>query len=309
MTAIWLPAALFGGLFQAWRTAIQQRLRAELTVSGAGLVRYAFGAPVAVVLLAAYLAWRGEALPGVAAHFWPLAAAGGLAQILGTNALIAAFGHRGFVVGTAFSKTEALQAALVSLVLLGERLGWLVWAGIAVGVAGVTVLGSAGRGTDSHGGWRGLLASLTQRGALLGLASGGLFALTGVLVKLATQHIATPDRVLAALVALVVVMAMQTFMHGTWVAWREPATWRAVWTSRRTSAQVGLLAALGSACWFTGFATAPVALVRVVGQVEVFATLGFGHFYLREPLALHEAAGLLLVAAGVALALTGSLGH
>ncbi|WP_295638682.1 DMT family transporter [Novosphingobium sp.] len=305
MTAIWLPAALLGGLFQAWRTAIQQRLRAELTVSGAGLVRYAFGAPVALVLLGAYLAWWDEPLPGVAAHFWPLAAAGGLAQILGTNALIAAFGHRGFVVGTAFSKTEALQAALVSFVLLGERLGWLVWAGIGVGVAGVTVLGTAGRGV----GWRGLVASLTQRGALLGLASGGLFALTGVLVKLATQQIATPDHVLAALVALVVVMAIQTMMHGTWVAWREPATWRAVWVSRRTSAQVGLLAALGSACWFTGFATAPVALVRVVGQIEVFATLAFGHFYLREPLALREAAGLLLVAAGVALALVGSLGH
>ena len=90
--------------------------------------------------------------------------------------------------------------------------------------------------------------------------------------------------------------------------WLQQAL-RAIWTSRRTSAQVGLLAALGSACWFTGFATAPVALVRVVGQVEVFATLGFGHFYLREPLALREATGLLLVGAGVALALVGSLGH
>lgn len=303
MTAIWLPAALLGGLFQAWRTAIQQRLRAEMTVSGAGLVRYAYGAPVALLLLVSHCAWRGEGLPGAAPLFWPLAAAGGFAQILGTNALIASFGHRGFVVGTAFSKTEALQAALVSFVLLGERLGWLVWAGIGVGVAGVTLLGTAGKDV----GWRGLAASLTQRGALLGLASGGLFALTGVLVKLATQQLATPDRVLAALVALVVVMAMQTAMHGTWVAWGEPATWRAVWTSRRTSAQVGLLAALGSACWFTGFATAPVALVRVVGQVEVFATLCFGHFYLREPLRAREATGLLLVGAGVALALGGSL--
>lgn len=302
---IWLPAALLGGLFQAWRTAIQQRLRGELSVSGAGLVRYAYGAPVALVLLAAYLLWRGEGLPGVAPAFWPCAAAGGLAQILGTNALIAAFGHRGFVVGTAFSKTEALQAALVSFVLLGERLGALVWLGIAVGLAGIVVLGAAGKGL----GWRGLAASLAQRGALLGLASGGLFALTGVLVKLATQQLATPDRVLAALVALVVVLALQTAMHGAWVAWREPATWRAVWATRRTSAQVGLLAALGSACWFTGFATAPVALVRVVGQVEVFATLGFGHFYLREPLRWREGAALLLIGLGVILVLGGSLGH
>ena len=32
----------------------------------------------------------------------------------GTILLITAFGHRGFVVGTAFSKTEAVQAALVT---------------------------------------------------------------------------------------------------------------------------------------------------------------------------------------------------
>ena len=49
MTGIWLPAALLAGLFQAWRTALQQRLRGTLTVSGAGLVRYAYGAPVALL--------------------------------------------------------------------------------------------------------------------------------------------------------------------------------------------------------------------------------------------------------------------
>jgi hypothetical protein len=39
-SAIWLPAALLAGLFQAWRTALPQRLRKELSVSGAGLVRW-----------------------------------------------------------------------------------------------------------------------------------------------------------------------------------------------------------------------------------------------------------------------------
>ena len=68
-----------------------------------------------------------------------------------------------------------------------------------------------------------------------------------------------------------------------------------------------MLAALGSACWFTGFASAPVALVRAVGQVEVIFTLGFGHFYLREPLRRSEAIGLLLVAAGVVVALVGEV--
>ena len=76
----------------------------------------------------------------------------------------------------------------------------------------------------------------------------------------------------------------------------------------RNSGLVGLLAALGSACWFTGFATAPVALVRVVGQVEVFFTLGFAHLYLAERVRLREAGALILIAARVVLALE-SLGE
>jgi drug/metabolite transporter (DMT)-like permease len=64
---------------------------------------------------------------------------------------------------------------------------------------------------------------------------------------------------------------------------------------------------MGSACWFTGFATAPVALVRIVGQIEVAFTMAFGHFYLGERMARSEAMGLMLVACGVVLALLGAL--
>jgi drug/metabolite transporter (DMT)-like permease len=40
--------------------------------------------------------------------------------------------------------------------------------------------------------------------------------------------------------------------------------------------------------------------------VEVIFTLGFGHYYLKEPLARSELIGLLTVAAGVVFALLGS---
>ena len=101
---IWLPAALSAGGFQAWRTAIQQRLRGELTVSGAGLVRYVYGAPVGAALAVAWLALTGQGAPVLSPGFLLLAAAGGLAQVLGTNVLIMAFGYRNFVVGTAFPR-------------------------------------------------------------------------------------------------------------------------------------------------------------------------------------------------------------
>jgi drug/metabolite transporter (DMT)-like permease len=301
---IWVPAALTAGLLQAWRTALQQRLRAELSLSGAGLVRYLYGAPIAVCLALGYFAAQRLAAPHVSMQFLVLAAAGGLAQIVGTQLLIAAFGYRNFVVGTAFSKTEALQAAVFAWLILGEHLSLPAIVGIALGVAGVLVLALGGGGKVAP---KQLLASLGQPAALVGLGAGASFALTSVLVKRATMALDLQDPVAAALATLAAVMLLQTVMHGTFVAWREPATWRRVLETWRTSGQVGLLASLGSACWFIGFATAPVALVRIVGQVEVAFTLAFARIYLGERTRSHEGIGLLLVASGVVFALAGAL--
>ena len=151
------------------------------------------------------------------------------------------------------------------------------------------------------------LRALGQPGAVAGIASGFFFALTAIGIRRATQAVDTPDPVLAALIVLAVTVPMQTVLQGGWLLWREPGEMRRVFSSWRVSGQVGLLSALGSACWFTGFATAPVALVRIVGQVEVAFTMAFGHFYLREQMQRSEAAGLLLVVAGVVLALAGAL--
>lgn len=296
---IWLPATLLAALFQAWRTAVQQRVRAELSVNAAGLVRYLYGLPVGIALLCAYLLWSGQSLPGVSATFLLFAALAGLAQIIGTNLLLMAFHYRNYVAGTAFAKTEAMQGALLAFLLLGERLHWLTLAGIAVGVAGVMLVAA--------GGQRLRLRDLVQPAALCGLGAGFGFTMTSIFVKSATLRVEGDDRILAALIVLVVVQACQTLMQGGYVAVRERHQIARVFATWRTSGQVGLLAALGSACWFTGFATAPVALVRAVGQIEVIMTLGFSRFYLREGMKPGEATGLLLVGAGVVLALIGGL--
>ena len=303
MTApIWVGASLFAGLFQAWRTALQQRLRDVLSVSGAGLVRYLCGLPFAGLLAAAWLLATGQPIPAMSPAYLLLAAGAGLAQILGTALLIHSFSFRGFVVGTAFSKTEALLAALGGAVFLAERLPWLAWAGIGLGVAGMMLL-SLGKERSPAA----LLRGLGQPAALCGLGAAALFALTGLLVRQATALLPVSDPVAAALLTLALVMALQSLMHGAWVAWREPGTWRGIARNWRNAILVGLLSAGGSACWFTGFATAPVALVRIVGQVEVIFTIGFAQLYLGERVRMREAAALLLIAGGVVLALFATL--
>ncbi|MBW8297657.1 DMT family transporter [Sphingopyxis sp.] len=299
MSPIWLPASLLGGLFQAWRTALQQRLRSQLSISGASLVRYLYGLPFAVIFAAAWLALQDVGVPELTTDFWRAATLGAVTQMAGTILLIMSFGHRGFVVGTAFSKTEAIQVALVTAVLLDEHLPLLAWIGIMVGVAGVLVLALVGQGITV----RQMGRALRQPAALCGLAAGSMFACAAIAIKLATSELAGVDLIGSALVTLVVVMAVQSALHLGWVAARDRDTLQAIWRSWQTSVQVGLLSALGSACWYIGFAAAPAALVRIVGQVEVIFTIGFAHFYLRDPVRWHEVVGLLLVATGVVLAL------
>ena len=299
MITPWVPITFAAALFQTWRTALQQQLRSVFSVGTASLVRYLYAIPFGAALLAIYAMATRASLPVPNPGFLFGCAAGGLAQVFGTALLIMAFGHRNFAVGTAYSKTDAVQAAIFSWIVLGETLAPLAWIGIGVGLCGVLVLSLAGRGLNPGV----LLRATVQPAALCGIGAGAGFALAGVGIKGATLALAAPDPILAALMALVTTNVLQTIMQGGWMAWREPAGLRAAFASWRRAIWVGALSACGSGCWFAAFALAPVALVRTLGQIEVVFTLLFSRFYLREILRRSDVAGLVLVVTGVFLVL------
>jgi drug/metabolite transporter (DMT)-like permease len=298
----WIAFTVTAALFQCWRTALQQKLRGELSVNAAGVVRYLYGVPMGLLLVGLYALASGDPLPAMPAWALLLCALGGFGQILGTNLLIMAFGYRNFAVGTAYSKTESIQSAVLAVILLGEFLSPLSWIGIAIGVGGVLYLSLAGRGTSP----RELLRGITQPAALCGIGAGFCFSVTAVFIKAANQAMPAGDLVYKALVILVVTNTLQTLMQGAWLLRTEPGSIRAVFATWRSSAQVGALSALGSACWFSAFALAPVAMVRTVGQVEILFTLAFSRFYLREASKPADRVGALIVVAGVVLVLAGS---
>ena len=117
----WLVATLAAALLQTIRTALQQRLKGRLSTNAAGFVRYAFGAPFSLGAVAV-MAIFGIDLPTVSAGFLFRVTVAGAAQIIGTFFLITALTKRGFAIGTVYSKTEAIQVALISGVLLSEGL-------------------------------------------------------------------------------------------------------------------------------------------------------------------------------------------
>ena len=279
---LWLAATLSAALFQCWRTAKQQKLRGQLSVNGAGVVRYLYGVPVAGLYLGLWLGLVGGEVPALSWTFFAYTLGGGVAQILATNLLIMAFGFRGFAVGTAYSKTEAVQSTILALVLLNEHVSLLAWLGVSLSVVGVLYLSLAGRVGSAR---EMLVATVLIKGANLELHAG--------------------HPVLGALVTLFIMNGMQTLLQGAYLVWREPTEVRKVFASWRDSAWVGALSASGSSCWFIGFATAQVGLVRAVGQVEILFTLLFSRFYLKEKLKPTDVVGALIVVAGVVLVVLG----
>lgn len=298
MIAPWIPITLAAAVFQVLRTALQAKLRGTLSAGAAGFVRYSYALPVDALMLGGALALLHVSIPALSPAFLALCLGGGIFQIFGTVLLIMAFGYRNFVVGTAYAKTEAAQLVIVSVLFLGVRLPPLAIAGIVIAVCGVLFLSFAGQRLA----WRDLARASAQPAALCGLAAGFCFACTALLVRRATLSLpASTPLMLKALLTLCVTNALQTLVQGGYMAIRTPAELLRSFALWRPASLVGLSSALGSACWFAGFALTQVALVRGFGQVEIIFTIAAGHFFLKERFSAAEALGLALVAGGVVL--------
>jgi drug/metabolite transporter (DMT)-like permease len=293
---MWLPFTLLAAVLQATRTSLQHRLRALLSVSGAGFVRYAYGAPLSVgAVTVMYLV--GVDLPSPPARFWPIIGAAGLAQIIGTVLLIRAFDARDFAIGTVYSKTEVLQVAVFSLVLLDEPISALGWLAAAVCLAGVAILATKGRALSRH------VLSLRDPAAILGIGAGGAFGLAAVGIRAASQTLGDAPGVVRALICLAAMNTIQAVLHGGYLVAREPGQLTATFVHWRTSSIVGVLSVTGSACWAISLTLGNAAQVRTVGQVELIATFAIAKWWLHDQHSRQEYIASALVIAGVVLML------
>ena len=287
---MWWMITLAAAAFQTSRTALQHRLRALLSVSGAGFVRYVYGAPIAGAAVGV-AALTGATFPSIEAAFWPKIAGAGLAQIVATVFLIRAFDARDFAIGTVFSKTEVVQVSLFSLVFLGESLRLIGYASVVVCLIGIVLLVTKGRRLST-----GLFA---DGAAWFGLVAGSLFGLAAVGIRAATKDLHGGPSVVTAIIALAVMNTIQTFLHGGYLVAREPGQARLALVHWRSSAIVGVLSVCGSACWALAFVLKDAARVRTFGQVELLFTFTVSHVLLKERHARVEYLASALVLAGV----------
>jgi drug/metabolite transporter (DMT)-like permease len=299
MISLWIPLTVAAAFTQNVRSALQKHLKDRLGTTGATFVRFGYGLPFALVWLFALSAGLGAPIPDANTEFAGFIVLGGLAQILATGLLVSLFDRRNFAVGTTYSKTETVQAAIIAIVFFGEAISLADTLGILVSLAGVIAISAA----RSPAGLKSIALSWTEKPALVGLASGASFGVAAVSVRAASLSLGADGFLMPAFFTLTCMLGFQTLVMAAWMAWRCPHELRASLAAWRIAVWVGLSGAAASAGWFSAMTLQHAALVRALGQIELVFTIAASVLFFRERILRLELAGIALVVAGIVILL------
>lgn len=298
---LWVGITVVSAFLQNLRSVFQKHLKGQMGTTAATFVRFGFGVPFALSYLAILHLGFDRPLPLPNSRFLLWGVTGGLAQIGATFLLVHLFSFRNFAVGTAYSRTEPAQAAVIAFLFFGEQLSLGSLLAIAVSMAGVMLISVARTEVTV----RNLLASTLAPTARIGLLSGLLFGLSAVSYRSASTALApslpAPDAAMQAGFTLVFVILLQTGIMLFWLLIREPGELGRIRRAWRVSLMTGFVGATASFGWFTAMTLQHAALVKALAQVEMLFTFGSTVFIFKERINRLEIAGCVLIVAGILL--------
>ncbi|MFL0694156.1 MAG: EamA family transporter [Agrobacterium tumefaciens] len=298
---LWALITVGSAFLQNLRSTLQKHLKGRMGTTGATFVRFGFGLPFAFLYLAILHLGLGRPLPVPGATFAVWSLIGAVAQIAATFLLVHLFSFRNFAVGTAYSRTEPAQAALLALLLFGETIGLGTVAAILVSILGVMLISVARTALTPMS----LVTSVGSPTALVGLASGFFFGISAIAYRTASLSLAPslpePDAVTQAGYTLCIVITVQTLSMFAWMAWRDRTELARVRSAWKVSALVGFVGATASFGWFTAMTLQQAAVVKALAQVEMLFTFASAVLFFKEKINRLEIAGCVLIVFGVLL--------
>ncbi|GAK45086.1 conserved protein [Tepidicaulis marinus] len=292
---LWIPITVAAAFMQNLRSVLQKHLTGALSVGGATYVRFLYGLPIAALYLWVLLQSSQSALPAPGLSFFIYGLVGGIGQILGTFFLVSLFQYRVFAVGTAYSKTETVQTALIGFAVLGDAITPGAGLAILVSLVGVLFL-SLGHSSIS---FARVLRSFKEKVALTGLACGAAFGVASVSYRAASLSLGMEGFAVPAAITLCYVLAVQTLIMTGWLLWRERGQLAAALRNWKWGALTGLAGALGSIGWFSAMTLENAAYVKALGQIELVFTFAASWFIFKEKSNRQEVTGTLLIVAGL----------
>ena len=294
MSWLWAVFTVLAAGGQVLRNAQQKELTGTLGTVGATHVRFLFGLPFGLLFLALVLLATGQGLPALNAAMLAWSTGAALAQIGATALLLAAMRERSFVVTTAYAKTEPVQVAVFGLAFLGDQLSLGLAVAILMATAGVLTV-SWPRSNAAE--------AFTWRPAILGIASGAMFAIAAIGFRGGIRALDAPNFVAAATTTLVLGLIIQTAVLSTYLLLFDREKLLAIFREWRPSMLAGFTGAFASQMWFLAFALETASKVRTLALVEVLFAQVLSRNLFKQRLASREALGILLIVAGVILLL------
>ena len=287
---LWIVFTLLGAGGQTVRNAMQRELTATLGTVGATHVRFLFGFPFAILSLLGVALITGTALPRPNLSYWPWLLCGALAQIAATATMLAAMGGRSFVVVVACIKTEPIQIAMFGLIFLGDPVSVPMMAAIIIATVGVIVM------SFKPGGMSGGIQP-----TIIGLVSGGMFAISAIGYRGAILNVSAGHFVMAATFTLACGLVLTAALLTIYLVLRNRAVLSAIVARWRRSLFAGFMGAFASQFWFLALAIATAASVRTLGLVEVLFAQGISAFIFKQKTSAREGIGMTLIVVGVIL--------
>jgi len=291
---LWIALAMGAAMFQAVRFMLQKHLsEIKLSAAGATFARFVYSAPLAVLIGLIYLQFDLKPIGELTGAFWLYGAIGGFAQIAGTVLTVILFGRRNFAVGLTFKKTEAMMAAVIGFLFLGDVISASGFIALCLGLAGVLVLSGPIKGEGPM--WRRILSPST----VLGISAGLAFGISGVAYRAASLTIFSGDPFERAIVTLAAVTTLQMVGMAIWLWLRDRPELGRVFSTWRTASFVGFTSLAGSFCWFAAFTLQNAAYVKAVGQIELIFGIAASTLVFSEKITKREILGMVLIVASV----------
>ncbi|MFQ3198013.1 MAG: drug/metabolite transporter (DMT)-like permease [Paraglaciecola sp.] len=278
--SLWIPFTLMAAFMQSWRNAFQKRLSVDVDTLGVTLARFILAVPMAAIYVSVLFYHGDTNIPQLDVEFYLIIVLGAISQIFSTALMVKLFRLRNFAMGVGLAKSEAVIAAVLGALFFTAPLSAMAWGGVLVGCVAVWLI-SVPKGMK-HISWPTLI---------LGLASGLCFALTTLLVRQASLMSQLPFLQGAAYV-LFWVLLIQTIIMLVWLLIRSPC---ALWALPKLVFTISFVGSIG---WFTAMSLETVALVKTLGQVEIFFTLLISAKWFKEKLQRGDKWGLGLILIG-----------
>jgi drug/metabolite transporter (DMT)-like permease len=289
---LWIPFVVLASIGQTLRNAMQRGLTASLGTVGATHIRFLFGFPFALIFLGLVLMATHDTLPTPSPAFWPWLVVGAMAQIVATALMLAAMNLRSFVIATAYTKTEPIQAALFGFVFLADQLTLLKTIAIVIATAGVVVTAIKPAGGKGFG---------DLKPTLLGLGAAATFALSAVGYRGAILNVEGTTFVTAASFTLALGLFLQTVTLTSYLVAFDRKTLFAIFRLWKPSMLAGFMGAFASQFWFLSFALTAIANVRTLALIEVLFAQGISHYSFKQKVTARELGGIALIVVGVGL--------